>query len=561
MPKVTIKTISIKNFKNIGEYNHRFSERDVIRGVFGSGKTNIFRAYKWCLCSGSISPEVISNGNIVPNMKSEVTLVLLVDNRECTFYRSFTRTDGTCKNEYAFCGIAYSTEKEYRNIITNILGSGSVPLDILLDIKAFTSTSPRWTWTDQRRLLFDICNANDENERILSKPEYAQLFAVLGSYTPKDDADMASYLGKLHRQNKNDQEDKRKHITNLQNNLPSIPIALEEEKEKLAQANAKMQEIDGYEPMIKKLENRLSQIAFAKKQIETYKRQNEANKLSLVKLQSNIAKLSVAYSEAEDMAFDSNKCPLCGHDILESEKSDKIVSFENYKATRLADITEQLEAFNKSLEEMNNVISSIDANITEQEDLIKDLDEQGTTKQLDECKKKAEETQVLRFELEQAITECKKRISDYNLEQRYNEDIAKARAKLVELADTESEILLAISLAKKFAFEKANAITEVVNKNFDNVKFKFFGQNLNGSAYDTCEVMYHGVPFDSCSTGQKIAVGFYINQGLQRLLGISLPVWIDDVGSAKFFKAENQMIGLLTDNKVTLDITPVEVGI
>ena len=210
---------------------------------------------------------------------------------------------------------------------------------------------------------------------------------------------------------------------------------------------------------------------------------------------------------------------------------------------------------------MNNVISSIDANITEQEDLIKELDEQGTTKQLDECKKKAEETQVLRFELEQAITECKKRISDYNLEQRYNEEIAKARAKLVELADTESEILLAISLAKKFAFEKANAITEVVNKNFDNVKFKFFGQNLNGSAYDTCEVMYHGVPFDSCSTGQKIAVGFYINQGLQRLLGISLPVWIDDVGSAKFFKAENQMIGLLTDNKVTLDITPVEVGI
>ena len=46
MPKVTIKTISIKNFKNIGEYNHRFSERDIIRGVFGSGKTKIFLAYK-----------------------------------------------------------------------------------------------------------------------------------------------------------------------------------------------------------------------------------------------------------------------------------------------------------------------------------------------------------------------------------------------------------------------------------------------------------------------------------------------------------------------------------
>ena len=65
-----------------------------------------------------------------------------------------------------------------------------------------------------------------------------------------------------------------------------------------------------------------------------------------------------------------------------------------------------------------------------------------------------------------------------NLEQRYNEEISKARAKLVELADVEGEILLAISLAKKFAFEKANAITEVVNKNFDSENAKEYCEEL-----------------------------------------------------------------------------------
>ena len=145
MVQAKIKHISIRDFKNIGKCEYDFTDRSIIRGAFGSGKTTIFEAYKWALCCGNIDYEPKYNGNIIVGTKTVVVLTMDINGEECVFYRTASRAGNKINSEYEFCGIPYHSQESYKTVVANVFDVDVAVLPHLIDIKSFTTNTTQWT--------------------------------------------------------------------------------------------------------------------------------------------------------------------------------------------------------------------------------------------------------------------------------------------------------------------------------------------------------------------------------------------------------------------------------
>lgn len=305
--------------------------------------------------------------------------------------------------------------------------------------------------------------------------------------------------------------------------------------------------------------------------------------------------------EAEEMPEDSLICPTCGQAFTEAQAAKIRADFEESKQRRIDEENRRKETFckqndealdrivesgnqaKKDLEvakgdkellerkiaELNTEIQSVSAEIetmtAEMEKLPKEVDlsgneeYQGLLKQISELDKKigatnsgAEERAAFR----QSRNECNAELNKIEAQilkaqadtEEKEQRLANLEKELRELSQTAASLEGQIDLISEFSRRKNEALAAAINPYFDHFYFEFLEYTQEGNPVETLKIMCGGTDyFDGLNHSDQILCNISLVCGLQKLNGLSLPVWIDDsesVNDERLPKIEQQMVVL-----------------
>lgn len=109
------------------------------------------------------------------------------------------------------------------------------------------------------------------------------------------------------------------------------------------------------------------------------------------------------------------------------------------------------------------------------------------------------------------------------------EDLKKQEKELSQLLATYDK---GLALAEQFTQQKALDIEGKVNSAFQIVKWKLFNVQVNGGICPCCEATVDGHEYsDGLNSAAKLNAGLDIINTLSRMLGASVPLWIDNAES------------------------------
>lgn len=192
MKTVTIKSLSLRNFKGVRDLKIEFDEAETnIMGDNGTGKTTVFDAFTWLLFGKNGRDEkdfaikTIVDGAVVPQIEHSVTGLLTVDGKDVELRRVYeekwTRRRGSDKEEmtghettYYIDGIPTSAT-EYSAYINGIVGEAMFKL---LTSSTYFNTMK---WQDRREVLIKMAGSINPNDIIatLDKPQADEILAII----------------------------------------------------------------------------------------------------------------------------------------------------------------------------------------------------------------------------------------------------------------------------------------------------------------------------------------------------------------------------------------------
>lgn len=306
--------------------------------------------------------------------------------------------------------------------------------------------------------------------------------------------------------------------------------------------------------------------------------------------------------EAEEMPDDSLICPTCGQTLPE-EQADKIkADFEELKQRRINEqnhireifyhkkdekldaITESGNQARKDLEtakhgkgdcekkiadtksEIQSVSAEIEKLTTELEKLPKEVDLSSNEK-YQSLSKQIEDKQAQFSSLDNGAekrSEFRQRRNEYNAElnkieaqilksQADAEEKEKRLSKLEkeqrELGQVEADLQGQIDTIMEFSRRKNEALAAAINPYFDHFHFEFLEYTQEGNPVETLKIVCGGTDyFGGLNHSDQILCNISLVCGLQKLNGLSLPVWVDDsesVNDERLPQIEQQMIVLV----------------
>lgn len=315
--------------------------------------------------------------------------------------------------------------------------------------------------------------------------------------------------------------------------------------------------------------------------------------------------------DEKEWKFDENItiCRSCGQ-TLPTDKINQIkADFEKRKenarfaaTNRLAIAREKFESEHKAL------LEKIKSDGFTQKNLIEDLksENEKLLAEIEELKKKSAELTLKKNDLEKQLSEIPSE-ADYTQNKKYVElkakqdeiksqiesmksstgavakfnaekaelqeqldnvkaEIAKGsknietEERIAELENEQREVAQKVAdqekmlyLLEQFIKFKMLRISETINNNFENVKFRLFKEQINGSVIPTCEVTYNGVDYSTLNSGHRIVAGLEIIKALQRLYEVKTCVFLDNAESLNEFNLptmDNQIVLLsVSDDK------------
>lgn len=279
-------------------------------------------------------------------------------------------------------------------------------------------------------------------------------------------------------------------------------------------------------------------------------------------------KLTEDWKRTNSEKFDENTaiCPTC-HRELPTEQVEKLrSSFTQTKAERLAKIEEQgLEAKRnieraqeqiKMLEEFNETNlanqQKVEAEIADLEKQLSELPQEIDVSATEEYKaleqQIAEKEQAMykandisavkaelkaqESELRQQLSDCEAKIAASNtaMEEERLEEL-RNRQRDMEQSKTNAEKIL--DLLDELDKAKNEALTEAVNSHFGLVKWQLFEYAKNGNYKSCCIPTVDGksILTTMSNKGNRILGRVDICNSIQKISGITCPVWLDDAES------------------------------
>lgn len=282
---------------------------------------------------------------------------------------------------------------------------------------------------------------------------------------------------------------------------------------------------------------------------------------------------------AEQLVFNDKDftCPICGRlyeqSEIESKKSEITELFNAEKASKLAknkekglEVRDKIERERKTIEAKRQQIADKDAEIAkakaEKETLVVVVPDYDALIAADaEYAQLSATVADLEAQLSQAPTEIadtelqsKKRTLTADLDTLKSrlakreqikanaERIRELEAALATNGNEEARLKGLLYAIKEFSKARSRAISDRVNGLFSYVKFKLFDTQVNGEEVEVCEATMNGVPYSVLSNGEKIVAGLDIIRTIQRYVGVSAPIFIDNAEAVSGYP-----IGLLEE--------------
>ena len=183
---ISLKKLSLKNFKGVKELSLEFDKITNITGENGTGKTTIFDGFLWLLfgkdSQGKSAFEIQpldNQGNVLHGLETNVIAILDVDGYERTFSRTLSekwvKQRGQVEAELKGTQTTFEVDgiptklKDYQATINSIINED------LFKMVTNPLFFPTMKWQDQRKILLEITGEPKEESIISYNPSLSPL--------------------------------------------------------------------------------------------------------------------------------------------------------------------------------------------------------------------------------------------------------------------------------------------------------------------------------------------------------------------------------------------------
>ena len=426
MNKITLKKLSITNFKGIKSLDIDFSDFSSIYAANGVGKTTIFDAFTWLLFGKDsqdrkdfeIKP-LDENGLTIPKTENEVIGILNCNGEEIVLKRvhreKWVKKRGLAEAEFSgnetiyFWNDVPMAAKDYTSKINELLNEQVFKL--ITNPLAFNNLK----WQDRRKVLIDIAGNVEVDflshglENILEltkKKTISELKAEISSKITKIKNEIKLIPTRIDEVQKSKPE--QPDIKELENTLFVWNKELENIEGQLLDSSKANEEINKKKSAIQnqifEIKTKNQQIEFELKSRAVQETQKDTSKIVALERQLNDAKFEfqnalnsltqivtskenkqkeLDYIEAkknalrsewtkinaETLSFNENDfhCPACKREFesgdIESKKAEMLSNFNNSKAARLQQINNSGLNLKTESELLAKEIEELDARI------------------------------------------------------------------------------------------------------------------------------------------------------------------------------------------------------
>lgn len=195
MSKITIKKMSLLNFKGIKNLTLDFDANTNIYGDNGTGKTTIFDAFTWLLFGKNSEDKkdfeiktLDSQNNVIPKIDHEVYAELGVDGDVISIKRVFrekwVKTKGALEAEFSGNETLYYwnevplSQKEFQNKVSEIMDESIFKL-----ITSPLAFNENLKWQERRSVLVKIAGEISDEELAKGNFDYLELLSQLTNKT------------------------------------------------------------------------------------------------------------------------------------------------------------------------------------------------------------------------------------------------------------------------------------------------------------------------------------------------------------------------------------------
>lgn len=551
MNTIKLKELELHNFKCYATASFKFDDRtNEIKGITGLGKTSIKEAFLWSLgFDCDFAPKI--DDCLVKGVQTVVKAVLEVNGINYTLQRTNTQkwkfnedkaTDEFNGNDSKFEFDEVATgSKDYEKKVAQLFDLAMHKfVRLVLDLSAFnTDKGTTWTHKERRAFLFALLNIDNKVKELAEQDKFEPIKEDL--LKGKDENDIQKTLN----------AEKKIIADNIKKNKILI-----EDRTKIVNEYSKTdfdalyeQQID-FDTKIQELKKQILEIEI----VDAHKAENlklEIQKLNQDKEQllSSAEQLEKASDNLLDMPI-TDTCPTCGQKLPEENIKAVKVAMELEKMDKMADMKKQAENLRFNAQNIQERVNTLENELQGLETVLNASQEYIQLKE-----ELSKQVYALDGQLNGILYELTKKKSISHAQA----EIQQLKDEIKQLMNKESKRLKKASVLKEYIEEKIKVTNEEVNKHFDGVSFKFFKYNTANAENEyqpTCECMLNGIAYNSLSQGQKIIADFATNNGLQKILELNAPQFIDNKQDNTFDMAsDNQQIRLITCEESNIKAT------
>lgn len=329
---------------------------------------------------------------------------------------------------------------------------------------------------------------------------------------------------------------------------------------------------------VRKIRSEIAEKTAEKRRLEiesdNYSRKVEILKDSIKRLTEDKQKMAELWKQEKVRAFDENStvCVYCGQEYPEDKKEQLRSEFAVRKEAELKRITDKGMSLKKTIEEdeqevekLNDSLKETTENIRNAEEEIRLLKEKETKipvaadisgneeykkiqnqiaekeKYLEQFENASDLKEQLRkeeSELNEQLRACEQKIaqSDTSAEEERLEEL---KARKLDLGQKKTDAEHILDLLAELEKKKNELLSDEINSHFGLVKWKLFENAKNGNYKSVCIPQVDGksILTTISNKGNRILGKLDICRSIQKIEGISVPIWLDDCES---LDSENQ---------------------
>lgn len=235
------------------------------------------------------------------------------------------------------------------------------------------------------------------------------------------------------------------------------------------------------------------------------------------------------------------------------QKLKDIAEEGNSEVARRKEVEEKRKDIESQIEQTKKNISNLASEIAQKNQELEKLPEepdmsgneehqavvaeiQKKQEQLDGLTNNSEENaavQAERMSAEKELTGIETKIEmAKQVVQKQAETLEQLNADRKKLDQEDSDIQQKLDMLKEFSIKKNQALAEAINPLFKHFQFQFLDYTQDGEPVEVCKMICDGIGyFDGLNHSDQILCNIDLVTGLQKMNGLNLPIWVDDVES------------------------------